>query len=110
MKNIPYFKIGDTLLIPIQWVDSETDLGIPIASDTLISCTMLTSYGVEYFPDVIINPDQNGSAGSFTISLPSTITETLKPCTITTDIKIVVNGQVKHSDDFTFSVKRSITE
>lgn len=109
MLNIPYFKIGDTFQVQIQWVDKNTGLGIPITQNIQVACRLLTSYNVEFLPDVIIAPDQDTQAGFFTLFLGPDITSTFKPCTITTDIKITIDGQVKHSEDFSFIVKRSIT-
>ena len=108
-KNIPYIKIGDTLNIPVDWVDSETGEGVSIDSNVTIECTFLTSYGVEFFPDIIIDPDQLNRKGKFQIRLASSITETLLPCIVTTDLKVIINGQVRHSADFNFEVRRSIT-
>lgn len=67
-KNIPYIKIGDTLNIPVDWVDSETGECVSIDSNVTIECTFLTSYGVEFFPDIIIDPDQLNRKGKFQIS------------------------------------------
>lgn len=108
-KNLPYFKIGDTLNIPVQWIDEDTDQGVIINPDYVIACTILTSYGVKFFPDVTINPDQVFHAGEFTIHLPASVTETMMPCTATLDIKVSIGDEVKHSEDFSFIVKRSIT-
>lgn len=107
--KLPYIKVGDTVNIPIYWVDADTGEGIEIDSTITVECTLLTSYGVEFLPDVIIASDQIADKGKFTIHLPDSLTLTMKPCIITTDFKISVNGQVKHSDDFTFEVRRSIT-
>jgi len=109
VENIPYFKIGDTLNIPVQWTDEDTKLGVPITLDTEIKCTILTSYGVRFFPDVIIEPDQVTNAGKFVIKLASTETEKFLACKATLDIRVTINGQVKHSEDFSFYVRRSIT-
>ena len=109
-KNIPYIKIGDTLNIPVDWIDSETGEGILIDSNVSIECVFLTSYGVEFLPDIIIDPDQLNRRGKFQIRLLSSITETILPCIITTDLKVIVNDQVRHSADFSFEVRRSITQ
>lgn len=109
MVNIPYIKVGDTLSVPIQWVDKATGLGIAIDSETSISCRFLTSYGAEFFPDVIIDSDQTNNAGYFTLFMTDVQTSEFLPCKITTDIEITVSGKVKHSDDFIFEVRRSIT-
>lgn len=108
VKNLPYFKIGDTLNIPVVWTD-ENDVAIEIPSGAEIACTILTSYGVRFFPDVIIDPDQVNNTGQFTISLSPETTETFIPCTATLDIRMTFDGVVKHSQDFSFIVKRSIT-
>ena len=105
-----YVKIGDSLDVPIQMVDSTTGLGIEITPSMSFSCSIINLLGeVIATPTVTPYPDQINDKGYMLISVPTSVTSTWQVGKVKTDIKMTVGGSVRHSQEFSFYVVGAIT-
>jgi hypothetical protein len=107
-EAIGYFKIGDSFSVPMQLFDTETNQGIEITLAMTITCRLVNSVGT-LVSDCVITPypDQVTDKGWFTISVLDTTQWTVG--VVTGDVKVEIDGSIKHSDNFCFNVVKSIT-
>ena len=109
-NNKPYVKIGDSLDVPIQMVDSTTGEGIEITPSMSFSCSIINLLGeVIATPTVTPYPDQVTDTGYMLLSVPTSVTSTWQVGKVKTDIKMTVGGSVRHSQEFSFYVVGAIT-
>ena len=105
-----YVKIGDSLDVPIQMVDSTTGLGIEITPSMSFSCSIINLLGeVIATPTVTPYPDQINDKGYMLLSVSTSVTSTWQVGKVKTDIKMAVGGSVRHSQEFSFYVVGAIT-
>ena len=105
-----YVKIGDSLDVPIQMVDSTTGLGVEITPSMSFSCSIINLLGeVIATPTVTPYPDQINDKGYMLLSVPTSVTSTWQVGKVKTDIKMAVGGSVRHSQEFSFYVVGAIT-
>lgn len=113
MTNTQLFmKAGDSLDIPIQFMDKDTGLGLAIDLALMqISASVRDLKGCK-LADFEVTPylDQVIDAGYVLLSISADITNNWSEGTTFFDIKLEQNGKVKHSETVTFTVKRSITQ
>ena len=106
----PYVKIGDSLDVPIQMVDSTNGLGVEITPSMTFSCSIINLLGeVIATPTVTPYPDQVTNTGYMLLSVPTSVTSTWQVGKVKTDIKMTVGGSVRHSQEFSFYVVGAIT-
>ena len=105
-----YIKIGDSLDVPIQMVDSTTGLGVEITPSMSFSCSVVNLLGeVVATLTVTPYPDQVTDTGYMLLSVPTSVTSTWQEGKVKTDIKMTVGGSVRHSQEFSFYVVGAIT-
>lgn len=105
-----YISIGDSLDVPIQMVDSTNGLGVEITSSMSFSCSIINLLGeVIATPTVTPYPDQVADTGYMLLSVPTSVTSTWQVGKVKTDIKMTVDGSVRHSQEFSFYVVGAIT-
>ena len=109
-NNKPYIKIGDSLDVPIQMVDSTTGGGVEITTGIVFTCTIVNLLNeVIATPTVTPYPDQINDKGYMLLSVPTSVTSTWQVGKVKTDIKMAVGSSVRHSQEFSFYVVESIT-
>ncbi|WP_336033413.1 hypothetical protein [Acinetobacter bereziniae] len=103
-------KIGDSFAIPIQFYDTKTDKSFAIPDDAILSTKIVnSSKQVIAEPVIRIDPDQVNNAGFIYIEVSPSITQNWKAGAAQLDIKVVLNGQVRHSETIQFMIEASIT-
>ena len=109
-NNKPYVKIGDSLDVPIQMIDSTTGGGVEITTSMVFTCTIVNLLNeVIATPTVTPYPDQINDKGYMLLSVPTSVTSTWQVGKVKTDIKMTVGGSVRHSQEFSFYVVGAIT-
>ena len=105
-----YIKIGDSLDVPIQMIDSTNGLGVEITPSMSFSCSIINLLGeVIATPTVTPYPDQVTDTGYMLLSVPTSVTSTWQVGKVKTDIKMAIGGSVRHSQEFSFYVVGAIT-
>ena len=109
-KQQCYIKGGDSFSVPIQFIDTETNLGLKITPEMVITSAIKNLRG-EVIATVLVEPyaDQDINAGFILLSVEPTVTQTWCVGNAFCDVKVALNGQVKHSETITFMIKESIT-
>lgn len=100
----PQFKVGDTFTVPVQFIDSATQEAIEITSDMTFTCAILDSHGNKITTPKI---DVLQEKGYLLISDMNTSSWAIGYATL--DIKLMQGNAIRHSQDFRFEIKRSIT-
>ena len=104
------FKQGDTFSLPIQFYDTEQNVGITLTPDMQISSTMINAAGkVIAEPNVAMYPDQIADAGMIVLHVAAALTEQWPVGMATMDIRLQIGDVVKHSHNFQFKIERSIS-
>ncbi|MDH2019003.1 hypothetical protein N5J44_07800 [Acinetobacter ursingii] len=104
------FKIGDSFAVPIQFYNTELDQGMTITPDMSITARIVNAQNQTIAePHVTIYPDQLQDKGMILLEVPVSQTATWKEGTVQMDIKLVMNGNVRHSQNISFKIVRSIT-
>lgn len=99
-------KTGDSFAVPIQFYDTKTDLGMVLSEDMLITATIINSSQQVIAEPVITLLDQ---VGMILLEVPISITKNWKVGTAQLDLKLEINGNVRHSQNIQFRIERSIT-
>lgn len=103
-------KIGDSFAIPIQFYDTKTNKGFAIPDGAILSTKIVnSSKQVIAEPVIRIDQDQINNAGFIYIEVAPSITQDWKAGAAQLDIKLVLNGQVRHSQTIQFLIEASIT-
>lgn len=106
----PVFKIGDTFALPVQFINTETNDGLELTQDMEISAKIINSMNqIIATPAITVYPDQSENKGFILLEVDPLITNLWKAGSAMFDIKLMMNGQIKHSQDFKFQIQRSIT-
>ena len=109
-NNKPYVKIGDSLDVPIQMVDSTNGLGVEITPSMSFSCSIVNLLGeVIATPTLTLYPNQVADKGFILMSVESSVTSTWNVGKAKMDIKFELNGSTRHSQDFSFYIIEAIT-
>lgn len=109
MKQLS-IKIGDSFAIPIQFYDTKTDKGFAIPDDAILSTKIVnSSKQVIAEPEIRIDQDQVNNAGFIYIEVAPSVTEGWKAGAAQLDIKMELNGQIRHSQTIQFLIEASIT-
>lgn len=104
------FKIGDSFAVPIQFYDTELDQGMTITPDMTITARIINAQNQTIAePQVTRYQDQQQDAGMILLEVPVSVTQNWKEGTAQMDIKLVINGNVRHSQNISFRIVRSIT-
>lgn len=109
LKQLPYFKIGDTFDLPIQLCDASTGEGIPVSDSMQLSAQVRDCFG-HLLCDLQVSPypDQTNSRGY--VLLSSVQSTSGWPAGVgQMDIKLVQYGAIRHSQTIEFNIVRSIT-
>ncbi|MBJ9952167.1 hypothetical protein I5735_03720 [Acinetobacter baumannii] len=103
-------KIGDSFAIPIQFYDTKTDKGFAIPDGAILSTKIVnSSKQVIAEPVINIDQDQVNNAGFIYIEVSPSITQNWKAGAAQLDIKLLLNGQIRHSQTIQFLIEASIT-
>ena len=109
-KDKPYFNTGDSFNLPIELFDIETQQPVAILPDMGFYCNIADVSGSSIAsPTVLPHPDQVNFKGYLTIAVPSEVTATWKVGKAKFDIKVTVQGVVRHTKKFYFDIEESIT-
>ncbi|OTG68321.1 hypothetical protein B9T25_06465 [Acinetobacter sp. ANC 4470] len=109
--NNAYIKIGDSFAVPIQFYDTEQDVGMMITNDMNITAQIVNSSNeVIASPSITVYPDQVIDAGFILLEVPASLTRLWKVGTAQLDIKLEIDGNVRHSQNIQFRIERSITQ
>ncbi|MBK0062372.1 MULTISPECIES: hypothetical protein [unclassified Acinetobacter] len=104
------FKIGDSFAVPVQFYDTESDSGMTITGDMVITARIINAQNQTIAePQVTVYPDQQQDAGMILLEVPISQTALWKEGTAQMDIKLEMNGNVRHSQNISFRIVRSIT-
>lgn len=104
------FKIGDSFAVPIQFYDTQLDQGMMITQDMIITARIINAQNQTIAePQITVYPDQNADKGMILLEVPVSQTERWKEGTAQMDIKLLMNGNVRHSQNISFRIVRSIT-
>lgn len=110
-KVKPYFKIGDSFSVPIELVNPETNTNVEITPNMSFECSIVDVSGQEIAsPSITPYPDQVANKGWLLMEVPTSVTETWKVGKARFDIKVIIDSAVRHTQDFTFEVRESITK
>lgn len=91
----PYFKTGSDLNIPIRIIGAT--------ASSIQSCVRVKSNWR------LIGEFTASQEGDYTIlSIPAATTATWQDAVAVMDIKVAIDGKIKHSETYEFDVKRSV--
>lgn len=106
-----YFKIGDSFSVPIELQDPETGLNIEITPNISFECTIVdTSGSVIATPTITPYQNQVADKGWLLMEVPTSVTELWEIGKAKFDIKVSIDGSVRHTKNFTFDIEESITK
>lgn len=109
-KIKPYIKVGDSFDVPIRLINTVDKTGIEITPDMEFSCSIINVAGdVIATPTITPYPNQVDDKGFILLSVPTSVTATWSVGKALLDIKVIIGQSVKHSQDYTFDIRRSIT-
>lgn len=109
-NNKPYFKIGDSFDVPIQMIDTLTGDAVEITAGMTFTSNIVNLTGeVIASPTITPYPNQITDKGFLLLSVPPTTTINWEVGKVKMDIKLVVDGSVRHSQDFSFNIIEAIT-
>ncbi|MDV4263303.1 hypothetical protein ACG9XY_12310 [Acinetobacter seifertii] len=104
------FKIGDSFAVPIQFFNTETDQGLVITPDMVITSRIVNALNQTIAePIVTVYPNQAKDTGMILLEVPASKTYLWKEGIAQMDIKLSMNGNVRHSENISFKIVRSIT-
>ena len=104
------FKIGDSFAVPIQFYDTELDQGMTITQDMTITARIINAQNQTIAePQITAYPDQQQDSGMILLEVPVSQTALWKEGTAQMDIKLEMNGNIRHSQNISFRIVRSIT-
>lgn len=103
-------KIGDSLAVPIQFYNPDLNQGFVITDEMSITAQIVNSSNeVIATPVITAYSDQTVDAGFILLEVPASKTRLWKVGTAQMDIKLEINGNVRHSQNIQFRIERSIT-
>lgn len=103
-------KIGDSFAVPIQFYDKDTSEGYVIPDNAFLTAKIInSSKQIIAEPIVTIDLDQINNAGFILLEVASLITQSWKAGSAQLDIKLELNGQIRHSQTIHFLIEASIT-
>ncbi len=108
MNNLT-LKIGDSFNLPIQFYDAITGDGFVIPSDASVEAKIINSSKQTLAVPSIIKQDQFSNAGFIFLEVSPHETQNWKVGSALLDIKLTINGQVRHSQTIQFLIEASIS-
>lgn len=104
------FKIGDSFAIPVQFYNTETNQGLAITSEMVITSRIVNALNQTIAePIITVYPNQATDTGMILLEVPVSKTYLWKEGIAQMDIKLSMNGNVRHSQNISFKIVRSIT-
>lgn len=100
-------KVGDSFTVPIQFYDTKTGQGMLLTDDMKFSAHIVnSSQQIIAIPMISVLWDV---VGMILLEVPISVTREWKTGTAQLDIKLEMNGNVRHSQNIQFQIQRSIT-
>lgn len=104
------FKRGDSFTLPIQFYDTDNEIGLRLTTDMQITAQIITASKVTIAaPKVTIFEDQIISPGMILLEVLATETSQWPEGSAIMDIRLQIGEVVKHSQNIQFRIERSIT-
>lgn len=101
------FKQGDSFYLELEILDSQTNEPVEITDDYEISASVNNRFGTHIADFEIVEYDQILNKGKFALSFNDTSTWPVGEARM--DVKIVIDGLVRHSATITFEIIKSET-
>ena len=103
-------KSGDSFAVPIQFIILNSNQGFMITDEMSITAQIVNSSNeVIATPVITAYSDQTVDAGFILLEVPASKTRLWKVGTAQLDLKLEINGNVRHSQNIQFRIERSIT-
>ena len=102
----PIIKIGDSFSVPVQFFNTDHNAPMVLTNDMQITCQIINANG----NPVAIPTVKKLEDGFILLQVSADETQQWKAGSAQLDIKLQVNDQVRHSQNFQFWIERSITQ
>ena len=101
----PTIKIGDSFSVPIQFFDTDDNAPMLLTDEMHINCQIINTAG----NTIAVPSVKKLENGFILLQVNAQETQQWKAGSAQLDIKLQVNNQVRHSQNFQFWIERSIT-
>lgn len=106
----PYINIGDSFAFVAKFKSKHSRLPIEITPDMVIASRIVNQKEEQIAVcQVTVFPDQVNNKGCVQFEVDKQITQNWKTGSAHLDIKLSINGKVKSSGTYSFTIKKGIT-